>query len=77
MCRPGHFSALCTRFDDGSSSSSVEAEPPNIWNPLLAALVHHGVGEVLQRALSHEDLGKAARTCHFACDSLCDEMYVM
>ena len=37
-----------TLFDDESSSSSVDAEPLNIWNTLLAALVHHGIGEVLQ-----------------------------
>ena len=72
-----YLSAMSTLFDEGSSSSSVEAEPLNIWNPLLAALVHHGVGGVLQRVLSDGDLGKVALTCHFACDSLCEEMYDM
>ena len=43
----------------------------SIWNPLLTALVHHDVGEVLQCALSDEDLGKVSLTCHFACGSLC------
>ena len=67
---------MCTLFDEGSSSSSAESEDsPNIWNSHLAALNHHGVGSALQRCLSDEDLGKVALTCHFACDSLCEEMY--
>ena len=71
-------SAMCTLFDEGSSSCSAETEDSlNIWNSLLAALVHNGVGSALQRCLSDEELGKVALTCHFACDSLCEEMYGM
>ena len=73
-----HPSTMCTLFDEGSSSSSAETEDSlNIWNSLLAALIHHDVGSALQRCLSDEELGKVALTCHFACDSLCEEMYGM
>ena len=73
-----HLFAMCTLYDEGSSSSSAETEDSlNIWNSLLAALVHHGVGSALQRCLSDEELGKEALTCHFACDSLCEEIYGM
>ena len=37
-----YLSAMCTRFDEGSSSCSVEADSLTIWNPLLVVLVHHG-----------------------------------
>ena len=68
---------MCTLFDEGGSSScSAETEDSlNIWNSLLAALVHHGVGSAFQRCLADKELGKVALTCHFACDSLCEEMY--
>ena len=69
---------MCTLFDEGSSSSSAETEVSlNIWNALLTALIYHGVGRALQRCLSDEELGKVALTCHFACDSLCEEMCSM
>ena len=69
---------MCTLFDESSSFFLRETEDSrNIWNSLLAALTHHGVGSALQRCLSDEELGKAALTCHFACDSLCEEMYGM
>ena len=71
-----HPSTMCTLFDEGSSSSSAETEDSlNIWNSLLTALIHHGVGSA--RCLSDEELGKVALTCHFACDLLCEEMHGM
>ena len=67
---------MCTVGCNGSSSSAEEAEPYNIWNALLAALVHYRVGEVLQPLLTAEDMGKVALSCHLACDALCAELYV-
>ena len=69
------FGAVCTVGCDGSSSSEEEAEPHNIWNALLAAMVHFRVGEVLQPLLTTEDVGKVALSCHLACDALCAEHY--
>ena len=66
---------MCAVDCDGSSSSESEAEPYNIWNALLAALVHFRVGEVLQPLLTAEDMGKVALSCHFACVALCGELY--
>ena len=66
---------MCAVGCDGSSSSEDEAEPHNIWNALLAAMVHFRVGEVLQPLLTADDVGKVAPSCHFACDALCAELY--
>ena len=55
--------------------SDDEAAPHSVWNPLLSAIVHFRVGEALQPSLSSEEMGKVALTCHFACDSLCEELY--
>ena len=55
--------------------SNDEAAPHSVWNPLLSAIVHFRVGEALQPSLSSEEMGKVALTCHFACDSLCEELY--
>ena len=49
----------------------------NIWNPVLAALVHYSAGNVLQCALSDGDLGEVALTRRFACDSLGAELHGM
>ena len=69
-------SALCVPVGcDGSSSSEDEAEPYNIWNALLAALVHFRIGEVLEPLLASEEMGLVALSCHFACDALCAELY--
>ena len=38
------FGVMCAVGCDGSSSSESEAEPYNIWNALLAALVHFRIG---------------------------------
>ena len=48
---------MCTVGCDGSSSSE-EAEPHNIWNALLAALVHFHIGEVLQAAAHSGGFGQ-------------------
>ena len=69
------FSVMCAVGCDGSSSSESEAEPYNIWNALLAALVHFRIGEVLQPLLTSEEVGCVALSCHFACDALCAELY--
>ena len=66
---------MCAVGCDGSSSSEDEAEPYNIWNALLAALVHFRIGEVSQPLLTSEEMGLVALSCHFACDSLCAELY--
>ena len=68
---PRETAALCAVGCDGSSSSESEAEPYNIWNALLAALVHFRIGEVLQPLLTSEEMGLVAMLCHFACDALC------
>ena len=65
---------MCALGCDGSSDSNAEAELHNIWNPLLAAMVHCRIGDVLQPSLSAEDMGKVVLTCHFACDALCVEL---
>ena len=52
-----------------------EAEPHNIWNALLAALVHFRIGEVMQPLLMSEEMGLVAMSCHFACDASCAELY--
>ena len=46
-----------------------------IWNALLAAVVHVRIGEVLQPLLTSEEVGCVALSCHFACDALCAELY--
>ena len=69
------FGIMCAEGCDGSSSSESEAEPYNIWNALLAALVHFRIGEVLQPLLTSEEVGCVALSCHFACDALCAELY--
>ena len=51
------FGVMCAMGCDGSSSSESEAEPYNIWNALLAALVHFRIGEVLQPLLTSEEMG--------------------
>ena len=66
---------MCAVGRDGSSSSESEAEPYNIWNALLAALVHFRICEVLQPLLTSEEVGLVAMSCHFACDALCAELY--
>ena len=66
---------MCAVGGDGSSSSEYEAEPYNIWNALLAALVHFRIGEVLQPLLTSEEMGLVALTCHFACDAFCAELH--
>ena len=38
------FTVMCAVGCDGSSSTENDAEPYNIWNALLAALVHYRVG---------------------------------
>ena len=43
---------MCAVGCDGSSSSESEAEPYNIWNVLLEALVHFRIGKVLQPLLN-------------------------
>ena len=63
------FGVTCAVGCDGSSSSESEAEPYNIWNALLAALVH------LQPLLSSEEVGCVALSCDFACDALCAELH--
>ena len=73
--RPQDFGVLCAVGCDGSSSSESEAEPYNIWNELLAALVHFRTGEVLQPLLTSEEVGCVALSCHLACDALCAELY--
>ena len=60
---------MCAVGCNRSSSSESEAEPYNIWNALLAALVHFRIGEVLQPLLTSEDVGCVALSCHFACDA--------
>ena len=69
------FGVMCAVGCDGSSSSESEAEPHNIWNALLAALVHSRIGEVLQPLLTSEEVGCVALSCHFASDALCAELY--
>ena len=59
----------------GLPAPKAEAEPYNIWNALLAALVHFRIGEVLQPLLTSEEVGCVALSCHFACDALCAELY--
>ena len=49
--------------------------PYNIWNALLAALVHFRIDEVLQPLLTSEEMGLVALSFHFACDALCAELY--
>ena len=68
---------MCAVGCDGSSSSEneAEAEPHDIWNPLLSAMVHFRIGDMLQPSFSAEDLSKVALTCRFACDSLCEELH--
>ena len=66
---------MCAVGCDGSSSSEDEAEPFNIWNALLVALVHCRIGEVLQLLLTSEEMGLVALSCHFACDALSAELY--
>ena len=58
---------MCAVRCDGSSSFGDEAEPYNIWNALLAALV-------LQPLLTSEEMGLVALSCHFACDAPCAEL---
>ena len=48
---------MCAVGCDGSCSSESEPEPYNIWNALLAALVHFRIGEVLQPLLASEEMG--------------------
>ena len=69
------FGVMCAVGCDGSSSSESEAEPYNIWNALLAALVHFRIGEVLQPLLTSEEVGCVALSCHFACDAFCAGLY--
>ena len=57
------FDVMCAVGRDGSSSSESEAEPYNIWNVLLAALVHFRIGEVLQPLLTSEEMGLVALSC--------------
>ena len=59
---------------DGSSDSDAEAEPHNIWNQLLAAMVPCSMEDVPQPSLSAEDIGKVALTCRFACDAVCEDL---
>ena len=66
---------MCAVGCDGSSSSGSEAEPYNIWNVLLEALVHFHIGKVLQPLLTSEEVACVALSCHFACDALCAELY--
>ena len=51
---------MCAVGCIGSSRSESEAEPYNIWNALLAALVHFRIGEVLQPLLTSEEVGLVA-----------------
>ena len=53
-------------------TSDAEAEPHNVWNALLAAMVHCRAGEVLQPL---EEMGKVELSCRFARDALCAELY--
>ena len=65
---------MCAVGCDGSSSPEDEAEPYNLWNALLAALVHFRVG-VLQPLLTSEEICLVALSCHLACDALCAELH--
>ena len=70
---PSETSALCVQWV-AMGLPAPKAEPYNIWNALLAALVHFRIGEVLQ-LLTSEEMGLVAMSCHFACDALCAELY--
>ena len=68
------FGTVCAVGCDGSSGSPGVAAPYNIWNALLAAMVHFRVEEVLKPLLTTEETGKVALSCRFACDALCSEL---
>ena len=54
------FGVMCAVDCHGSSSTENEAEPCNMWNALLVALVHHRFGEVLQPLLIEVDMQSGA-----------------
>ena len=54
-----------------TASSSGESFAHNMWNPLMAMLVHERISGAFEPFVSEIDLAKIALSCHFALDVLC------